>query len=157
MQNCILLSTAVMQNCIINTDAKVNKRPTAPGVQTRTAGPWCLPRRARSMLNRQRRTPVQPRAEVADTQKVIVTGDHDPKKVCMSRVERANLTIRMHMRRLIRSTNAFSKRWENLWAAYCLHFAWYKLRACSQDASRHASDGIGTTTRVRDLANLLAA
>lgn len=29
------------------------------------------------------------------------------------------------MRRLTRLTNAFSTKWENLWAAYCLHFAYY--------------------------------
>ena len=42
-------------------------------------------------------------------------------------VERQNLTIRMSMRRLTRSTNAFSKKFENLWAAYCLHFAYYNF------------------------------
>jgi hypothetical protein len=42
-------------------------------------------------------------------------------------VERQNLTIRMQMRRLTRLTNAFSKKWENLWSAYCLHFAWYNF------------------------------
>jgi len=31
------------------------------------------------------------------------------------------------MRRLTRLTNAFSKKWENLWAAYCLHFAYYNF------------------------------
>jgi hypothetical protein len=29
--------------------------------------------------------------------------------------------------RLTRLTNAFSKKWENLWAAYCLHFAYYNF------------------------------
>jgi len=52
-------------------------------------------------------------------------GEPDSAKICTSHVERQNLTIRMHIRRLTRLTNAFSKKWENLWAAYCLHFAWY--------------------------------
>lgn len=47
------------------------------------------------------------------------------QKICTSIVERQNLTIRMQMRRLTRLTNAFSKKWENLWSAYCLHFAYY--------------------------------
>jgi hypothetical protein len=42
-------------------------------------------------------------------------------------VERQNLTIRMQMRRLTRLTNAFSKKWENLKAAYALHFAFYNF------------------------------
>jgi len=37
------------------------------------------------------------------------------------------LTLRMHMRRLTRLTNAFSKKWENLKAAFALHFAWYNF------------------------------
>jgi hypothetical protein len=56
-----------------------------------------------------------------------VLGDSDPKCICTSIVERQNLTIRMQVRRLTRLTNAFSKKWENLWAAYCLHFAYYNL------------------------------
>jgi len=33
----------------------------------------------------------------------------------------------MAIRRLTRLTNGFSKKWENLWAAYCLHFAYYNF------------------------------
>jgi hypothetical protein len=54
-------------------------------------------------------------------------GNPDPAKICTSPVERQNLTIRMQMRRLTRLTNAFSKKWENLWAAYGLHFAYYNF------------------------------
>jgi hypothetical protein len=54
-------------------------------------------------------------------------GNPDPAKICTSHAERQNLTIRMQMRRLTRLTNAFSKKWENLWAAYCVHFAWYNF------------------------------
>jgi hypothetical protein len=38
-----------------------------------------------------------------------------------------DLTVRMQMRRLTRLTNGLSKKWENLWAAYCLHFAYYNF------------------------------
>jgi hypothetical protein len=54
-------------------------------------------------------------------------GNPDPAKICTSYVERQNLTIRMQMRRLTRLTNGFSNKWENLWAAYCLHFACYNF------------------------------
>jgi transposase-like protein/IS1 family transposase len=65
--------------------------------------------------------------DVTHTERVPVMGTPDPAKICTSHVERQNLTIRMQMRRLTRLTNAFSKKWENLWAAYCLHFAWYNF------------------------------
>src|SRR5580658_6076961 len=95
-------------------------------------------------------------AEVANTQRVPVMGDPDPAKICTSHVERQNLTIRMHMRRLTRLTNAFSKKWENLWAAYCLHFAWYNfVRVHSKLRVTPAMES-GITHRVWDLADLLA-
>ncbi|MBV8731284.1 MAG: IS1 family transposase, partial [Acidobacteriia bacterium] len=56
-----------------------------------------------------------------------IMGNPDPARICTSIVERQNLTIRMQMRRLTRLTNAFSKKWENLWAAYCLQFAYYNF------------------------------
>jgi len=55
---------------------------------------------------------------------VPVSGNPDPERTCTSIVERQNLTMRMQIRRLTRLTNAFSKKWENLWAALCLHFAY---------------------------------
>ncbi len=56
-----------------------------------------------------------------------VIGNPDPKYISTSHVERQNLTMRMQIRRLTRLTNAFSKKWENLWAALCLHFAYYNF------------------------------
>ena len=66
-------------------------------------------------------------AEVVSTERVPVIGNPDPKRICTSIVERQNLTMRMQMRRLTRLTNGFSKKFENLWAALCLHFAWYNF------------------------------
>jgi transposase-like protein/IS1 family transposase len=56
-----------------------------------------------------------------------VIGDPDPTMISTSHVERQNLTMRMQIRRLTRLTNAFSKKWENLWFAICLHFAYYNF------------------------------
>lgn len=66
-------------------------------------------------------------AEVQSTEVVRVMGQPDPDHICTSIVERQNLTIRMQMRRLTRLTNGFSKKWDNLWSAYCLHFAYYNF------------------------------
>jgi len=57
----------------------------------------------------------------------VRTGTPDPDHISTSFVERQNLTIRMHMRRLTRLTNAFSKKLENLKAAVALHFAHYNF------------------------------
>jgi hypothetical protein len=42
-------------------------------------------------------------------------------------VERLNLTMRMQMRRLMRLTNAFSRKLENHRAAVARHFGWYNF------------------------------
>jgi IS1 family transposase len=51
-----------------------------------------------------------------------VSGRPDPKHVSTSYVERQNLTMRMHMRRFTRLTNAFSKKLDNHAYAVALHF-----------------------------------
>lgn len=61
---------------------------------------------------------------VSVTKKVIV-GEPTEGEISTSLVERQNLTMRMHMRRLTRLTNAFSKKIENFRAAVALHFAYY--------------------------------
>src|ERR1035441_240411 len=66
-------------------------------------------------------------AEVVDSVPCIVLGNPDRERICTSHIERQNLSIRMGMRRMTRLTNAFSKKWENLWYAYCLWFAFYNF------------------------------
>jgi hypothetical protein len=63
-------------------------------------------------------------AEVASVEGVSVCGKPDPERICTSIVERSNLSVRMGTRRFTRLTNAFSKKWENQWAATVL---WYTL------------------------------
>lgn len=66
-------------------------------------------------------------AEVVKTEKHVVTGAPDMKRICTSHIEKQNHTLRMHCRRLTRLTNAFSKMKENFEAAVALNFAYYNF------------------------------
>jgi len=66
-------------------------------------------------------------AEVASVETVLVAGQPDPERICTSIVERSNLSLRMGTRRCTRLTNAFSKKWENHWAAMSLWYTFYNF------------------------------
>ena len=57
----------------------------------------------------------------------IIRGNPDPEYINTSYVERANLTMRMHMRRFTRLTNAFSKKFENHCHMVALYALWYNF------------------------------
>ena len=64
-------------------------------------------------------------AECIAAVKTPITGNPDPAHISTSYSERQNLTMRMHMRRFTRLTNAFSKKVENLAHAVALHYLHY--------------------------------
>ncbi len=66
-------------------------------------------------------------AECVGARKETITGKPDPKHVSTSYTERANLTMRMSMRRFTRLTNAFSKKLENHAHMVALYALWYNF------------------------------
>lgn len=96
-------------------------------------------------------------ADVVSTEVVPVMGRPDPERICTSHVGRQNLTMRMQMRRLTRLTNGFSKKWENLWAALCLQFAYYNLCRIHRTLRVTPAMEAGITDHVWDLRELMFA
>lgn len=65
------------------------------------------------------------RGKVIAMDRFAVSGDPEPSRINTSYVERANLTIRMGMRRYTRLTNAQSKKLANLRHAFAIHIVHY--------------------------------
>lgn len=66
-------------------------------------------------------------AEVVKTEKKSIQGRPRIDRISTSHIEKQNHTVRMHVRRLTRLTNAFSKKLENFEAAIAMHFAYYNF------------------------------
>jgi hypothetical protein len=79
-------------------------------------------------------------AECCGAIKTPIEGKPDPKHISTSYAERANLTMRMHMRRCTRLTNGFSKKIENHTHQVALHFV-LQFRSHPFHAADDASDG----------------
>jgi transposase-like protein/IS1 family transposase len=95
--------------------------------------------------------------EVMETETKVIIGSPDPRRICISIVERSNLSIRMHVRRLTRLTNAFSKKWSHVKAMLALYFAYYNF--CRIHSSIRCTPAMesGLTKHVWTLRELLAA
>lgn len=65
--------------------------------------------------------------ECIGAKKMPVVGRPIPEDICTSHVERANLSMRMGMRRFTRLTNGFSKKLANLRAAVALYMVHYNF------------------------------
>jgi IS1 family transposase len=94
-------------------------------------------------------------AECIGTELQNVRGNPDPEHISTSYAERANLTMRMHMRRFTRLTNGHSKKLENHICAISLHFMYYNF--CKTHSTLRCTPAMeaGVTDRVWDIKDIL--
>jgi IS1 family transposase len=95
-------------------------------------------------------------AKCLGTKRVDVIGDPDPAHISTSYVERQNLTIRMHIRRFTRLTNAFSKKLENHIASLAIHYVWYNFVRIHQTLRVTPAMAAGVTDRLWAIDDIVA-
>ena len=93
-------------------------------------------------------------AECTGAKKVRVTGSPNPADVSTSYVERQNLTMRMHMRRFTRLTNAFSKKVENHAHAVALHMMYYNFVRIHKTLRVTPAMAAGVADRLWEIADI---
>jgi transposase-like protein/IS1 family transposase len=96
-------------------------------------------------------------AEVSSVEVVPVYGQPDPERICTSIVERQNLSVRMGTRRFTRLTNAFSKKWENHWAAVACWFAFYNFCRVHKSIRMTPAMAAGISDHIWSVRELLEA
>lgn len=94
-------------------------------------------------------------AECTGVIKTRVEGCPDPKHVSTSYIERQNLTMRMHMRRFTRLTNAFSKKIENHAYAVALHCTFYNFVRIHKTLRCSPAMEAGITNRLWDMKDIV--
>ena len=95
-------------------------------------------------------------SECTGTKEQRVEGSPDPKYVSTSHVERQNLTMRMHMRRFTRLTNAFSKKFENHMHMVALYTVWYNFIRIHKTLRVTPAMEAGLSETVWDMDDLVA-
>jgi IS1 family transposase len=95
-------------------------------------------------------------AECTGARKVRIEGDPDIKAVSTSHVERQNLTMRMHMRRFTRLTNAFSKKFESHAHMVALYTVFYNFCRIHKTLRVTPAMQAGLTDHVWDMEEVVA-
>ncbi len=94
-------------------------------------------------------------AEYLTAKKVDIYGNPDKKHISTSYVERQNLTMRMHMRRFTRLTNAFSKKLENHCHTLALYFVYYNFCKIHQTLRVTPAMEAGLTNDIMEIEDIV--
>jgi IS1 family transposase len=95
-------------------------------------------------------------ADCVGTHADTITGNPDPKHISTSYAERANLTLRMHMRRFTRLTNAFSKKIENHAHSMALFTTYYNFVRIHKTLRVTPAMAAGVTDRLWEVSDIVA-
>jgi IS1 family transposase len=95
-------------------------------------------------------------AQCKGAKKTKISGRPDPRHVSTSYVERANLTMRMSMRRFTRLTNAFSKRIDNHIHALSLYFVFYNFTRIHKTLRMSPAMAAGLSDRLWSMEDVVA-
>jgi len=87
----------------------------------------------------------------------VRTGNPDFSRISTSHIERANLSVRCHLRRFARKTNAISKTLENLRAAVDLYVSFYNFCRVHQTLRVTPAMEAGITDHIWTVAELVVA
>ncbi len=94
-------------------------------------------------------------ADCIGARKERVTGNPDPKNIGTSHVERSNLSMRMHMRRFTRLTNAHSKKLENHCHMIALYTVWYNYVRINSAVKVAPAMAAGISDRLWEMADIV--
>ena len=95
-------------------------------------------------------------AKCTGARKDKIQGKPDPAHVSTSYVERQNLTMRMHMHRFTRLTNAFSKKVENHAYTVALHMMYYNFVRVLSKLRMSPAMAAGVSDRLWDVSDIVA-
>ena len=95
-------------------------------------------------------------AECLGAIKTPVSGEPNPEHISTSFAERANLTMRMNMRRFTRLTNAFSKKIENHAHAVALHMMYYNFVRIHKTLRMTPAMAAGVTDKLWEISDVVA-
>jgi len=95
-------------------------------------------------------------AECTGAIKTPIEGNPDPKHISTSYAERANLTMRMHLRRLTRLTNGFSKKVETHAHSMALFTTYYNFVRIHKTLRVTPAMAAGVNDRLWEVSDIVA-
>jgi IS1 family transposase len=94
-------------------------------------------------------------AQCTGARRETIEGEPDRAHISTSYVERNNLTMRMHMRRFTRLTNAFSKKVENHAYAVALHMMYYNFVRVHSKLRMSPAMAAGVSDRLWEISDIV--